>query len=114
MDTSKAYFIERVNRYGIFLMRERNSEEDLTGWGALEFILNNGEIFVVSGYPFGQGEGEDGLWIDMNVLDEEYFSELKAKIASPEPSQIDIQNSAHDYLLERLVAHPNSGEDKLS
>lgn len=111
MDSSKAYFIERANRYGILLVRERNPEEDLTGWGALEFILNNGEIFVISGSPFGQGEEEEGLWVDMNVLDEESFNKLKAKVAPPEPCQADVQKSACDYLSERLTAYPNSGED---
>lgn len=104
MDTTKAYFIERLNQYGILLVRERNPEEDLTGWGALEFILNNGEVFVVSGYPFGQGEGEEGLWVDMNVLDEECFNELKAGVSSSESSQVDVQKSAQDYLLEKLFS----------
>jgi hypothetical protein len=62
MDTTKRHFVERLNDIGVLLVRERNSEEDLTGWGSLEFILNNGEIFVISGEQFGQGSGEDGLW----------------------------------------------------
>jgi hypothetical protein len=68
MDTTKKHFIERANEIGILLVRERNSKEDLTGWGALEFILNNGEIFVVSGFQFGQGSEEHGLWVDMNMV----------------------------------------------
>ncbi len=79
MDTIKKHFIERVNEIGIFLVRERNSKEDLTGWGALEFILNNGEIFVVSGKQFGQGKGEDGLWIDMNKVDAVTLNKIKQK-----------------------------------
>jgi hypothetical protein len=102
MDTTKAYFIKRANEHGILLVRQRNPKEDLTGWGALEFILNNGEVFVISGRPFGQGQGEDGLWVDMNALNEEYFSELRAKVAFRRPSQIDIQKSAKDYLSDRL------------
>jgi hypothetical protein len=102
MDTTKAYFIQRANKYGILLVRERNPAEDLTGWGALEFILNNGEIFVISGYPFGQGEGEDGLWVDMNALDEAYFEQLKAKIPPRTPSPIDIQQSAEDWLISEV------------
>lgn len=79
MDTIKKHFIERVNEIGIFLVRERNSKEDLTGWGALEFILKNGEIFVVSGKQFGQGKGEDGLWIDMNKVDAVTLNKIKQK-----------------------------------
>jgi len=101
MDTTKAYFIERANRYGILLIRERNPREDFTGWGALEFVLNNGEIFVVSSYPFGQGEGEEGLWVDMNTLNEEYLNELKAKIPPREPAKVDMLKSAEDYLYYR-------------
>jgi len=54
MDTIKKHFIERANEIGVLFVRERNSKEDLTGWGALEFILNNGELFVISGEQFGQ------------------------------------------------------------
>lgn len=79
MDTTKAHFIKRAKQYGILSVRERNPKEDLAGWGALEFVLNNGEVFVLSGYPFGQGEGEDGLWVDMNVLGEETLNNLKVK-----------------------------------
>ena len=114
MDTNKAYFVQRANQYGILVVRKRNPEEDLTGWGALEFILNSGEVFIVSGRPFGQGEAEEGLWVDVNVLDEDYFNGLRAKIAPPEPSQAGIEKSARDYLSDRLGAYPNSGEDQLS
>ena len=69
MDTIKKHFIERANKIGILYVRERNCKEDLTGWGALEFTLNNGEIFVISNFQFGQGEGEDGLWVDINKVD---------------------------------------------
>lgn len=77
MDTTKSHFIERANRIGVLFVRERNPKEDLTGWGALEFVLNNGEIFVISGEPFGQGSGEDGLWVDMNVLKPEALKKIK-------------------------------------
>lgn len=103
MDTTKAYFVERANRYGILLVRERNPREDLTGWGALEFVLNNGEVFVISGHQFGQGEGEEGLWVDMNVLSEEYFNKLKEKAPPPRPAQFDVQRSVKDYLFNRIV-----------
>jgi len=79
MDTIKKHFIERANEIGILLVRERNPEEDLTGWGALEFILNNGEIFVVSGKQFGQGNDEDGLWVDMNKVDAITLNKIKQK-----------------------------------
>ena len=98
MDTTKAYFTKRANQYGILLARERNPKEDFTGWGALEFILNNGEVFVISGYPFGQGEGENGLWVDMNALDEETLNKFKTKTLSEEFVEVDIQKSAVDYL----------------
>lgn len=98
MDANKAYFIERANRYGILVVRERNPREDLTGWGALEFILNNGEIFVISGYPFGQSEGEDGLWVDLNVLDREHFRKIKATVLRRETCEVDPDKSARDYL----------------
>lgn len=98
MDTTKAYFIKRANQYGILLVRERNPKEDLSGWGALEFILNNGEVFVISGYPFGQGTGEDGLWADMNVLDDETLKEFKAITLLRESAEVRIQESAEDYL----------------
>lgn len=58
-------------------VKERNSKEDLTGWGAIEFILSNGEIFVVSGEQFGQGSEEDGLWVDMNKLNAVTLSKIK-------------------------------------
>ena len=79
MDTTKNHFIERANKIGVLFVRERNSKEDLTGWGALEFILNNGEIFVVSGEQFGQGNGEDGLWVDMNKLNAATLNKIKRK-----------------------------------
>lgn len=79
MNTIKKHFIERVNRIGILSVRERNCKEDLTGWGALEFILNNGEIFVISGKQFGQGSEEDGLWVDMNKIDTDALNKLKQK-----------------------------------
>jgi len=77
MDTTKKHFIERANEIGVLFVRERNSKEDLTGWGALEFILSNGEIFVVSGEQFGQGSDEDGLWVDMNKLNAVTLSRIK-------------------------------------
>ena len=79
MDTTKRHFIERANEIGVLFVRERNSKEDLTGWGALEFILSNGEIFVVSGEQFGQGSGEDGLWVDMNELNVAILGRIKHK-----------------------------------
>jgi hypothetical protein len=81
MDTIKKHFIERANEIGVLFVRERNSKEDFTGWGALEFILNNGEIFVVSGEQFGQGSEEDGLWIDMNKVDSITLNKNKQKIS---------------------------------
>ena len=101
MDTTKAYFIKRANRHGVLLVRERNPSEDFTGWGALEFTLNNGEVFVISGYPFGQGEEEDGLWVDMNLLDEETLNKIKAKTLSGESVEVNIQKSVEDYLSSR-------------
>lgn len=79
MDTTKKHFVERANEIGVLFIRERNSKEDLTGWGALEFVLNNGEIFVVSGEQFGQGGGEDGLWVDMNKVDAVTLNKIKQK-----------------------------------
>ena len=79
MDTTKRHFVERLNEIGVLLVRERNSREDLTGWGSLEFILNNGEIFVISGEQFGQGSGEHGLWVDMNKFDARTLNEIKKK-----------------------------------
>lgn len=98
MDTTKAYFTKRANQYGVLLVRERNPKADLSGWGALEFVLNNGEVFVISGHPFGQGEGEDGLWIDMNALDDETLKEFKAITLLRESAEVHIQKSAEDYL----------------
>lgn len=80
MDTTKSFFIEQANKHGVLLLRERNPDDDLTGWGALEFVLNNGEIFVISGYQFGQGGGEDGLWVDMNAYRPEDLIKLKEKL----------------------------------
>lgn len=79
MDTTKKHFIERANELGVLFVRVRNSKEDLTGWGALEFILSNGELFVVSGEQFGQGSDEDGLWVDMNKLNAVTLSRIKDK-----------------------------------
>ena len=67
MDTTKSFFVKQANRHGIVFVKERKQKKD-TGKGALEFVLNNGEVFVVSGCQFGQGSGESGLWIDMNAL----------------------------------------------
>lgn len=103
MDTTKSYFIERVNRYGVLCVRERNSEEDSTGWGALEFVLNNGEIFVICGYQFGQSPGEEGLWVDMHGLNEEGLNELKKKISPKEKiDKIDQQKSVEDYFSHHI------------
>lgn len=79
MDTTKKHFIERANELGVLFVRERNSKEDLTGWGAIEFILSNGEIFVISGEQFGQGSDEDGLWVDMNKLNAVTLSKIEHK-----------------------------------
>jgi hypothetical protein len=79
MDTTKKHFIERANELGVLFVRERNSKEDLTGWGAIEFILSNGEIFVVSGEQFGQGSDEDGLWVDMNKLNAVTLGKIEHK-----------------------------------
>jgi len=79
MDTTKKHFIERANEIGVLFVRERNSKEDFTGWGALEFTLNNGEIFVVSGEQFGQGSEEDGLWVDMNKVDAIMLNNIRHK-----------------------------------
>ncbi len=67
MDTSKRIFIEKANKEGILFVRERNESKDHSGHGALEFVLKNGEIFVISGFSFGQGSSQDGLWIDSNA-----------------------------------------------
>ena len=79
MDTTKKHFIERANEIGILFVRERNSEKDLAGWGALEFVLNNGEIFVVSGKQFGQGSEEDGLWVDVNKVNVPTLDKIRQK-----------------------------------
>lgn len=78
METTKKNFVRRANQFGILLVRSRNPEEDRTGWGALEFLLNNGEIFVLSGSPFGQGEGEGGIWVDMNAMNEEEMVKIRS------------------------------------
>jgi hypothetical protein len=108
VETTKAYFVKRVNQYGVLLVRERNPKEDFTGWGALEFILNNGEVFVLSGHQFGQGDEEDGLWVDMNMLSEEYFDDIKGKTPPRKSAQIDIHKSAKDYLSNQLELEANS------
>lgn len=104
MDTTKSYFIEQANKYGILFVRERNSEEDLTGWGALQFLLNNGEIFVISGYQFGQGPGEEGLWVEVHGLNKEAFNELKQNLPLRKKVEIDdIEKSqVEDYLSHHL------------
>ena len=80
MDTTKSFFIKEANEHGILFVRERKPGKDLTGWGALEFVLNNGGVFVISGYQFGQGGGEEGLWVDMNAYTDEYFIKLKKRL----------------------------------
>jgi len=104
MDTTKSYFIQQANKYGILHVRQRNSEEDLTGWGALQFLLNNGEIFVVSGYQFGQGPGEEGLWVEVHGLTKPAFDELKQTLLPREEVKIDdIEKSqVEDYLLYHI------------
>ena len=79
MDTTKKHFVERVNEIGILFVRERNAKDDLTGWGALEFILNNGEILAISGEQFGQGSEKDGLWVDMNKVNNTALDDIKRK-----------------------------------
>lgn len=103
MDTTKSYFIEQANKYGILHVRERNSEEDLTGWGALQFVLNNGEIFVISGFQFGQGPGEDDLWVEVHGLTEEAFNELKQRLPSRQKVPTDLEMSqVEDYLSHHI------------
>lgn len=103
MDTTKSYFIEQVNKYGVLFVRERNSEEDLTGWGSLQFLLNNGEIFVISGQQFGQGQGEDGLWVEVHGLTREAFNELKQSLPPRQEISNDLERSQiEDYLLHHL------------
>jgi len=103
MDATKSYFIEQANKYGILFVRERNPEEDLTGWGALQFLLNNGEIFVVSGYQFGQGPGEHGLWVEAHGLTREAFNELKQKLPSRKNVPADLESSqVEDYLSHHI------------
>jgi len=82
MEKTKDSFIEQANKKGIIAVRERNPKEDLGGYGALEFILSDGTVFVISPMPFGQGNGEDGLWIDMNAYSDEALAELKCKIGA--------------------------------
>lgn len=104
MDTIKSYFIQQANKYGILHVRERNSEEDFTGWGTLEFLLNNGEIFVLSGYQFGQGPGEEGLWVEVHGLTQKAFDELKQKLPPRQEVKIDdIEKSqVEDYLSHHI------------
>jgi hypothetical protein len=94
MDTTKKHFIERANEIGILLVTERNSKENLTGWGALEFVLNNGEIFVVSGFQFGQGSEEDGLWVDMNKVNAVTLNKVKRKASRFKKKHIEDTISA--------------------
>ena len=68
---TKKSFIEQSNQKGILSVRERNPGDDSTGWGALEFLLSDGTVFVISANPFGQGEGENGFWVDMNSYSNE-------------------------------------------
>lgn len=103
MDTTKSYFIEQANKYGILHVRQRNPEEDLTGWGALQFLLNNGEIFVVSGYQFGQGLGEHGLWVEVHGLTEKTFNELRKKLPLRKKIPVDLESSQiEDYLSHHI------------
>jgi len=103
MDTTKSYFIEQANKYGILFVRERNAEEDLTGWGALQFVLNNGEIFVISGNQFGQGPGEDGLWVEVHGLTEQALDELKQKLPLQREICVDLEKShVEDYLSHHI------------
>jgi len=103
MDTTKSYFIEQANKYGVLHVRERSSEEDLTGWGALQFLLNNGEIFVISGHQFGQGPGEDGLWVEVHGLTQEAFDELKQSLPPRQEIRKDLEKSQiEDYLSHHI------------
>jgi hypothetical protein len=111
MDTTKSYFVQQANKYGILHVRERNSEEDLTGWGALQFLLNNGEIFVVSGRQFGQGPGEDGLWVDVHGLTKEAFNELKQNLPLQEKVNVDLEDLEKTQIEDYLSHHIN--EDTL-
>ncbi|MFO7773249.1 MAG: hypothetical protein R6V59_04835 [Dehalococcoidia bacterium] len=104
MDTTKRHFIQRANELGVLLVRERNSKEDLSGWGALEFILSNGEIFVVSAQQFGQGNHEDGLWVDMNKLNAVTLSRIKQKASRPRRKQKEDTISA--WLKHQAVSDP--------
>jgi hypothetical protein len=80
MESTKEIFIESVNRKGVLFVRERNPDDDATGWKAFEFVLNDGTVFLVSNFPFGQGKGEDGIWIDMNSYSEIYFEKLRQRL----------------------------------
>lgn len=81
-------------------VRERNSGEDLTGWGSIEFILNNGEIFVISGEQFGQGSDEDGLWVDMNKLKDTTLLKIKQKVCK-------LQKEEKEETISAWLKHQN-------
>ena len=103
MDTTKSYFIEQANKYGILFVRERNQEEDLTGWGALQFVLNNGEIFVICGHQFGQGPGEEGLWVEVHGLTQRAFNKLKRTLPRRKKVPRDLESSqVEDYLSHHI------------
>ncbi|MDP3042433.1 MAG: hypothetical protein Q8N62_06945 [Candidatus Omnitrophota bacterium] len=95
MDTTKKVFIKQANKIGILVVRERNPKDDSTGWGALEFVLNDGTIFVVSPEQFGQGSGESGLWVDMNAYSDGYFAKLKQRLQKRFPNRSSILDASH-------------------
>lgn len=78
MESSKSVFINEINRVGVLFVRERTRENDNVWFGALEFILNDGQIFVV-GSSCNELEGAGSLYLDTNVLEKEYFKYLKKK-----------------------------------
>lgn len=105
MDTTKSHFIERANEIGVLYVRERNRKDDLTGWGALEFVLENGEVFVVSAEQFGQGAGEDGLWVDMNKVDSAKVDEIRQNKPRLVQGEVDDTISAWLKHQAERVAH---------
>lgn len=94
MDCNKAFFASRANAIGVLFVRIRGSETDRAAWDAIEITLNNGEIFLLSGTPVGQGRGEQGLYVDTNCYTGKALEEIR------ELSKIERSSKIKDFFQE--------------
>lgn len=82
MDTNKEDFLVSINKYGIVGIRAEEID-------TIEILAGDGTIFHVSTEQYGQGPGENGLWIDKNQFPEEHWKILRDLILALHTKNLD-------------------------